>query len=112
MVSNPDFCFTASNLIFVKIYFQKKGSRYEFPNRFIFIGNTIPDGIQPPADYDRQKYPDNEVISSKYTVLNFLPKNLFEQFRRIANTYFLLIGIIMVTILFHKIRLLIVVHII
>jgi hypothetical protein len=76
---------------------QKKGAKYEFPNRFIFIGNTIPEGVQTPANYDRQKYPDNRVVSSKYTVLNFLPKNLFEQFRRIANTYFLIIGIIMVT---------------
>ncbi|XP_046657252.1 phospholipid-transporting ATPase IF-like [Daphnia pulicaria] len=75
-----------------------KKNKYEFPNRFIFIGNTTPEGVQPPANYDRQKYPDNEVISSKYTVLNFLPKNLFEQFRRIANTYFLLIGIIMLVI--------------
>uniref|UniRef100_A0A3Q1LWW8 Phospholipid-transporting ATPase n=1 Tax=Bos taurus TaxID=9913 RepID=A0A3Q1LWW8_BOVIN len=31
------------------------------------------------------------IISSKYTLWNFLPKNLFEQFRRIANFYFLII---------------------
>lgn len=76
----------------------KKGAKNDLPNRFIFIGNTIPDGVQPPIHYDQKKYPDNEVISSKYTVVNFLPKNLFEQFRRIANTYFLLIGIIMIVI--------------
>ncbi len=32
----------------------------------------------------------------KYTIWNFLPKNLFEQFRRVANFYFLIITIIMV----------------
>ncbi|ETO23285.1 hypothetical protein RFI_13892 [Reticulomyxa filosa] len=36
-------------------------------------------------------YPDNIIISSKYTVLTFIPLNLFEQFRRIANIYFLMI---------------------
>uniref|UniRef100_A0A665X0N8 Phospholipid-transporting ATPase n=1 Tax=Echeneis naucrates TaxID=173247 RepID=A0A665X0N8_ECHNA len=32
----------------------------------------------------------------KYTVWNFLPKNLFEQFRRIANFYFLIIFLVQV----------------
>ncbi|XP_007445470.2 phospholipid-transporting ATPase 11C-like, partial [Python bivittatus] len=31
-----------------------------------------------------------------YTVWNFLPKNLFEQFRRIANFYFLIIFLVQV----------------
>lgn len=41
--------------------------------------------------------PNNRVVTSKYTLLNFLPKNLFEQFRRIANFYFLCIAVIQVT---------------
>lgn len=35
--------------------------------------------------------------SSQYTVWNFLPKNLFEQFRRIANFYFLIIFLVQVS---------------
>lgn len=35
------------------------------------------------------KYADNYIKTSKYTLLTFLPLNLFEQFRRLANTYFL-----------------------
>lgn len=35
-------------------------------------------------------YCSNEVTTSKYTVLTFLPRNLLEQFRRAANLYFLL----------------------
>lgn len=34
----------------------------------------------------------NRVKTSKYTVLNFLPKNLAEQFSKMANVYFLLIS--------------------
>ncbi|KAG8938615.1 hypothetical protein FRC04_008144, partial [Tulasnella sp. 424] len=30
-------------------------------------------------------YPANQVVTSKYTVITFLPKNVLEQFRRIAN---------------------------
>jgi len=48
-------------------------------------------------EYPPQKFPDNEIISSKYTTWNFLPKNLFEQFRRIANFYFLCVAIIQVS---------------
>lgn len=34
-------------------------------------------------------YPRNKVRTSKYTIFTFLPRFLFEQFRRIANIYFL-----------------------
>ena len=36
---------------------------------------------------------DNTVRTSKYTVLSFLPKNLMEQFSKLANVYFLLIAL-------------------
>ncbi|EGD82884.1 hypothetical protein PTSG_12035 [Salpingoeca rosetta] len=42
----------------------------------------------------RSEYCDNRVITSKYTLLTFLPINLFEQFRRAANFYFLTMMII------------------
>jgi len=32
-------------------------------------------------------YSTNQVITSKYTILTFLPRNLLEQFRRVANMY-------------------------
>lgn len=37
----------------------------------------------------------NEVITSKYTLLTFLPFNTFEQFRKQANAYFLFMSILM-----------------
>lgn len=36
----------------------------------------------------------NEIRTAKYTIYNFIPKNLFEQFRRVANVYFLILIIL------------------
>ncbi|XP_068124167.1 phospholipid-transporting ATPase IH isoform X5 [Hyperolius riggenbachi] len=61
-------------------------------NRSIYVGHKEP----PPGTeaYIPQRYPDNRIVSSKYTFWNFVPKNLFEQFRRIANFYFLIIFLV------------------
>ncbi|XP_048258493.1 phospholipid-transporting ATPase ID-like isoform X1 [Haliotis rufescens] len=42
------------------------------------------------TEYNAQfEYANNYISTSKYNVLTFLPKNLFEQFQRLANAYFL-----------------------
>ncbi|CAF1236658.1 unnamed protein product [Rotaria sordida] len=38
-----------------------------------------------------KEFADNRISTSKYNLITFLPKNLFEQFRRLANAYFLFI---------------------
>ncbi|XP_042020828.1 phospholipid-transporting ATPase 3-like [Salvia splendens] len=43
------------------------------------------------------KYKGNSVSTTKYDVFTFLPKGLFEQFRRVANLYFLMISILSCT---------------
>ena len=40
-----------------------------------------------------RKKDENYIITAKYTPLTFLPKFLFEQFRRYANIFFLAIGL-------------------
>lgn len=39
-------------------------------------------------------YRDNYVSTTKYTAANFIPKSLFEQFRRVANIYFLVAALV------------------
>lgn len=39
-------------------------------------------------------FPPNLIVTTRYTVLTFFPKSLFEQFRRLANVYFLVLGCI------------------
>ncbi|CAN1837058.1 Probable phospholipid-transporting ATPase 4 [Linum perenne] len=43
------------------------------------------------------KYCSNYISTTKYNVVSFLPKALFEQFRRVANIYFLLAAILSLT---------------
>jgi phospholipid-transporting ATPase len=38
----------------------------------------------------------NAIRTTKYTVLTFLPKNLFEQFSKMANVYFLFIMVLQI----------------
>ncbi|KAK6919618.1 P-type ATPase, N-terminal [Dillenia turbinata] len=40
----------------------------------------------------KELYCDNRISNRKYTIVNFLPKNLWEQFSRFMNQYFLLIA--------------------
>ncbi|KAL0963480.1 hypothetical protein UPYG_G00306970 [Umbra pygmaea] len=68
------------------------GEEFWVDSRTVYIGHKEP---PPGAEaYILQRYPDNRIVSSKYTLWNFIPKNLFEQFRRIANFYFLLIFLV------------------
>lgn len=43
---------------------------------------------------DQFRYCDNYVRTTKYTLASFLPKSLFEQFRRVANFYFLVCAVL------------------
>uniref|UniRef100_A0A8C3V453 Phospholipid-transporting ATPase n=1 Tax=Catharus ustulatus TaxID=91951 RepID=A0A8C3V453_CATUS len=69
------------------------GEEKRVGTRTVLVGHrAVPDT----EAYVAQKFCDNRIVSSKYTLWNFLPKNLFEQFRRIANFYFLIIFLVQV----------------
>lgn len=57
------------------------------PKRTVFVNQSLPEDY---ADHKGRMKPEHvyntsQVITSKYTVLTFLPRNLLEQFRRVAN---------------------------
>ena len=43
-----------------------------------------------------ERFRINKIITSKYTRYTFIPKNLFEQFSKMANVYFLFILVLQV----------------
>ncbi|EDX01917.1 phospholipid-transporting ATPase IF isoform X2 [Drosophila yakuba] len=66
-----------------------KGSRVSTANDWLQIQIGGPQDV-------KKKRPkgQNRIKSTKYTLITFLPQNLLEQFRRIANFYFLVMTII------------------
>lgn len=87
---------------FSKIYSLRRGkgssskddhSRIGGPgfSRIVFCNE--PDGLEGSL----RNYGTNYVRTTKYTAATFFPKSLFEQFRRVANFYFLVTGILSFT---------------
>ncbi|XP_073279408.1 putative phospholipid-transporting ATPase 9 [Primulina huaijiensis] len=86
---------------FSKIYSFKRGkepskddhSQIGGPgfSRVVFCNES--DGLESSS----RNYVTNYVRTTKYTAASFLPKSLFEQFRRVANFYFLVTGILSFT---------------
>ncbi|KAM4634801.1 phospholipid-transporting ATPase ID-like isoform 1-T2 [Polymixia lowei] len=65
----------------------------------LFGGRKGPEGERNLRANDRPhnlsyQYANNAIKTSKYNVLTFLPLNLFEQFQRLANAYFLFLFIL------------------
>ena len=72
-----------------KFLFWKSSPTTEGPKtRTIFPNHCFPPNT-PPDQHPNGKYPSNLIRTTKYTLISFLPKNLFEQFHRFANLYFI-----------------------
>ena len=58
--------------------------------RHVVPNHIVPEDTKP-TDHPNHGYHNNKIKTTKYTIYSFLPKNLFEQYHRFANMYFLFI---------------------
>lgn len=80
---------------------MRKGKKKPVKRRNVYL-NIAPTSLQ---EVDKRgeplaRYPRNKVRTSKYTVVTFLPRFLSEQFRRLANVYFLFLVLLQTSSLF------------
>uniref|UniRef100_A0A3Q3R1N9 Phospholipid-transporting ATPase n=1 Tax=Monopterus albus TaxID=43700 RepID=A0A3Q3R1N9_MONAL len=75
-----------------KVKRQRKKKTKENKTRIVHA-NILYDHAKGEENPNRH-YANNKIKTTKYTVLSFLPKNLFEQFHRFANVYFVFIALL------------------
>lgn len=69
-------------------------------SRRVFVNIPPTSGYLDNNGAPKLTFGSNRIKTAKYTTLTFLPKNLFEQFRRVANMFFLFMAIIQLTPIF------------
>ena len=76
-----------ARLVSFKVEDLFSGQRYPGPPRTVLVNQSLPGSFFDVKEKVKSEhvYPSNQVITSKYSLITFLPRNLFEQFRRIAN---------------------------
>ncbi|KAG0193037.1 hypothetical protein DFQ28_006778 [Apophysomyces sp. BC1034] len=80
---------------------QRELRRTESTSSYMQEKRRIYINVNPPSsEYDdnkrkiKQRFVSNRIRTAKYTPLSFVPKNLFEQFRNVANLYFLFLVVL------------------
>ncbi|KAE9411132.1 phospholipid-translocating P-type ATPase [Gymnopus androsaceus JB14] len=82
---------------FAEIYAKFAALIEPGPRRTVFVNEDLPQeywDVKGKNIKPEHVYTTNQVITSKYTIITFLPRNLLEQFRRVANVFFLGIAIL------------------
>lgn len=73
-----------------KLFFWRKIKTENSRYRTIVPNHCVAPEISISSDqHPNNKYCNNRICTTKYTAISFLPKNLFEQFHRFANLYFI-----------------------
>jgi phospholipid-translocating ATPase len=73
-----------------RFFFCRKSKFEDHGFRVVVPNHTVPPKT-PNRDHPNHRHKINKIRTTKYTLLSFLPKNLLEQFHRVANLYFIFI---------------------
>uniref|UniRef100_A0AAG5DVZ4 Phospholipid-transporting ATPase n=1 Tax=Anopheles atroparvus TaxID=41427 RepID=A0AAG5DVZ4_ANOAO len=73
------------------VYCRTAGAKLEDRGYRIVVPNHTVPPKTPKRDHPNGRLCGNKIRTTKYTLLSFVPKNLLEQFHRIANLYFIFI---------------------
>lgn len=65
---------------------SRSGTSHQINNRFVYV-------LGGHHHHNHKAFLNNSIMTAKYNVLTFLPKFLFEQFRRYSNIFFLFIAL-------------------
>ena len=66
-------------------------------SRTLFFNLPLPDEFMDEEGHPVNTYPRNKIRTAKYTPLSFVPKNLWFQFHNVANIFFLIVVILVVS---------------
>ncbi|CAO1620351.1 unnamed protein product [Sympodiomycopsis kandeliae] len=78
----------------------KKRSKKPPQRRKVYLNTAVPSTETDRKGEPKARYPRNRVRTSKYNVVTFLPRFLYEQFHRLANVYFLGLVVIQIPSIF------------
>lgn len=79
---------------FWKRYIGRRTSKFDDRGYRIVVPNHTVPPKTPKSDHPNGRRVGNKIRTTKYTLLSFLPKNLLEQFHRVANLYFIFIVVL------------------
>lgn len=79
---------------FWKRYIARRTSKFDDRGYRIVVPNHTVPPKTPKSDHPNGRRVGNKIRTTKYTLLSFLPKNLLEQFHRVANLYFIFIVVL------------------
>lgn len=74
-----------------KLLYCRRSNKFDDCGYRIVVPNHIVPMNTPHRDHPNGGRVGNKIRTTKYTLLSFIPKNLLEQFHRIANLYFIFI---------------------
>lgn len=77
-----------------RYFLGRRTSKYDERGYRIVVPNHTVPSKTPKRDHPNGRYVGNKIRTTKYTLLSFLPKNLLEQFHRVANLYFIFIVVL------------------